>query len=503
MGKIALLIGVSEYEDQENLTQLPAAAQDIEALREVLVDPNIGGFDEAGVLHSPQRQEMEEAIFDLFDGRQKDDLVLLYFVGHGILDEDNQFYFATHQTQKNQDSLRLPTALAASTVQHYMKRSRSQRQVVILDSCFSGAFSRGQTMDSSSVNLEQFLGGKGRAILTACTSSQYALILDGSELSIYTHFLVEGLRTGDADLGRVGWITVDDLHNYAKARVIEETTSSMTPEFSPLREGYTIRLARSPHREGDLIPNLDLLNHLRRLLVLNPDVLSPLEYEPKLVEYITTVNMAFQAEHTERETAIQNLGDGQNFVGLRDQDVVRIFRYKRLEEYLKRQQWCEADAETYQLILIIGEQHSNKVLKTYRQWVGRLFKREPLDTLKSFTSKDLRSFPRDELKSIDDLWVKYSHGRFGFSVQRGIYLCLGGKPGVKPSNKIWMKFAEEVGWQKDRIWRDYKNLNSSFPFPNGSFPDFDQCRWRDSWIWCFISRKDLWTQPDNGQPNLP
>jgi GUN4-like/Caspase domain len=502
MAKIALLIGVSEYE--EGLKPLPAAANNIKALREILVNRDIGDFDEAHVkvLHSPQRQEMEEAIFDLFDQRQKDDLVLLYFVGHGILDEDNQFYFATRQTRKNQGRLRLPTALVASTVQHYMKKSRSQRQVVILDSCFSGAFGRGQAMDCSSVNLEQFLGGKGRAILTACTSTQYAMAPDGSKLSIYTHFLVEGLCTGDADLGRVGWITVDDLHNYAKAKVME-AAPSMTPEFSPLKEGYTIRLARSPNREGDSILNLDLLAPLRRLLVLNPEVLSPLEYEPRLVEYETTVNTAFQVEQTERETAIQDLRDGQRFVGLRDQDVVRIFRYKRLEEYLKRQQWCEADAETYQLILVIGEQHSNKVptnqlLKIYRQLVGmlckRLFKRESLagnDTFNGFTSRDLQSFPRDALVSIDELWVRYSHGRFGFSVQRGIYLSLGGRPGGRPSHEIWMRFSEEVGWQRDRIWRDYRNLNSSLPFPNGSFPDFDQCRWRDSWVWCFISRTDL------------
>jgi uncharacterized caspase-like protein len=295
MAKIALLIGVSEYE--EGLDPLPAAAKDIEALREVLVNSNIGGFAEKDVtvLPNPQRQLMEDAIYTLFANRQKDDLVLLYFSGHGILDENNRFYFATRQTRRDQGRLRPTTALVASTVHDYMEQSRSQRQVVILDSCFSGAFARGvQAKDSGSVNLEQFLGGKGRAILTASTSTQYALTQDGFELSIYTHFLVEGLRTGGADKDRAGWITVEDLHGYASAKV-REAAPAMTPELYPVKEGYTIKLAQSQKDDPALqyrqevqkrvvhgnfsIPARRLLNSLQGTLRLEKSVADAIEAE--------------------------------------------------------------------------------------------------------------------------------------------------------------------------------------------------------------------------------
>ena len=77
MVKVALLIGVSEYEP--GLNPLPGAVKDVDAMQQVLVDPNIGGFPPANVslLKNPDRQTMAEAIEQLFAGRRKDDLVLL------------------------------------------------------------------------------------------------------------------------------------------------------------------------------------------------------------------------------------------------------------------------------------------------------------------------------------------------------------------------------------------------------------------------------------------
>jgi hypothetical protein len=52
MGKLALLIGVSEY--QPGLNPLPSAVKDVEAMRRVLTHPEIGNFAE-GRYHSPQK----------------------------------------------------------------------------------------------------------------------------------------------------------------------------------------------------------------------------------------------------------------------------------------------------------------------------------------------------------------------------------------------------------------------------------------------------------------
>jgi len=348
MTKVALLIGVSDYEP--GLTPLPSAVRDVEAMRQVLANPEMGGFAEADitVLPNPDRQTMEDAIYTLFANRQKDDLLLFYFSGHGVVDDGGEFYFASRSTRKDQGRLVPPTAVAAGSVQGWMQQSRSQRQVMILDSCFSGAFAKGVTAkDSGSVNVEQFLGGRGRAILTAATSTQYAFAHEGFDLSVYTHYLVEGIRTGGADLDDDGFITVAELHDYASSKV-KEAAPAMTPEFYPVKDGYQILLAKSPkddpklkyrkqvklvaqEDEGDFsFVNRAYLDDFQRSLGLSPDVTLAIETEElepyrqrraKVDRYRTVFEGAIAHRYplNDRDrAALQRL---QQLLSLRDEDI--------------------------------------------------------------------------------------------------------------------------------------------------------------------------------------
>jgi EAL domain-containing protein (putative c-di-GMP-specific phosphodiesterase class I) len=246
MAKLALLIGVSEY-DEAGLNPLPAAVNDVDAIQRVLTNLDRGDFVEADitVLKNPQRQEMEDAIYGLFTKRQKEDLLLFYFSGHGFRDESGKLYLSTRGTRKDNGRLVKPSVVAASFLHEQMNESKSQRQVVILDCCFSGAFAQGMTVkDDGTVNLQEQLGGKGRAILTSSTSTQYSFEQQGTDLSIYTRYLVDGIETGAADQDRDGWISVGELHKYAGSKV-QEVVPNMTPKFYPVEEGYSIQLAKS------------------------------------------------------------------------------------------------------------------------------------------------------------------------------------------------------------------------------------------------------------------
>jgi uncharacterized caspase-like protein len=169
MAKVALLVGVSEYEP--GLNTLPAASRDVEALREVLIQPEIGGFAESDVtlLRNPDRQVMEEAIYTLFTGRRKDDLLLLFFSGHGIKDDSGHLYLSTRATRKTpRGELVSPTAVAARFVHECMSRSLSKRQIVVLDSCFSGAFAEGlSAKEDGTRSSEPGSNRIGSSVLTA------------------------------------------------------------------------------------------------------------------------------------------------------------------------------------------------------------------------------------------------------------------------------------------------------------------------------------------------
>jgi uncharacterized caspase-like protein/type II secretory pathway pseudopilin PulG len=247
MAKVALLIGVSEYEP--GLTPLPGAMGDVEAWHEVLLHPEMGGFEAEAVqvLKNPQRQGMEEAIERLFMNRKKDDLVLLVFSGHGIKDDRGKLYLATRTTRKEPTGeLIRSTAVAASVIHENMNNSRSRRQIVILDSCFSGAFAQGMSAkDDGTVDIRTQLGGEGRVVLASSSSTQYSFEQAGQNLSVYTHFLLEGIKTGDADLDEDGIVAIHELHEYAREKV-QEAQPAMKPEIYTIKEGFKIYLAKVP-----------------------------------------------------------------------------------------------------------------------------------------------------------------------------------------------------------------------------------------------------------------
>ena len=247
MAKIALLIGVSDYEP--GLNALPGAVKDVDAMQQVLKRNDIGEFADSDitVLKSPDRQKMEEEIEKLFAGRQKDDLILLYFSGHGVKDDTGRLYLATRYTRKTpRGELIRSSAVAAGFIHENMDRSRSKRQVVILDSCFSGAFAEGlSAKDDGSVNIAAQLGGEGRAVLTSSTSTQYSFEQQDADLSVYTRFLIDGMATGAADSNGDGFVSIGELHEYASQKV-REIQPAMKPEIYPGKEGYTIRLTKTP-----------------------------------------------------------------------------------------------------------------------------------------------------------------------------------------------------------------------------------------------------------------
>lgn len=251
MAKVALLIGVSEYE--YGLAPLPATINDVEAMQRVLQHPKIGNFDEVKVLVNPQQPDMAVAVETLFDSRQKDDLVLLFFSGHGIKDESGKLYFATRNTRKTDKGVLIKsTTVSANFVHEVMSNSRSRREVVILDCCFSGAFAEGLlARDDGFVDVKNQLGGEGRAVLTSSTSTQYSFEQQGADTSIYTRYIVDGLDTGAADRDEDGWISVDELHEYA-SKAVQEATPAMKPEIYAIKEGYKINIAKAPIDEPKL-----------------------------------------------------------------------------------------------------------------------------------------------------------------------------------------------------------------------------------------------------------
>ena len=87
--RFALLIANSDYADPE-LSKLLAPADDAAELARVLEDPHICGF-QVQTFHDQPADKVRREIEKFFmRDRQRDDLLLLYFSGHGIKDLEGQ-----------------------------------------------------------------------------------------------------------------------------------------------------------------------------------------------------------------------------------------------------------------------------------------------------------------------------------------------------------------------------------------------------------------------------
>jgi CHAT domain-containing protein len=121
------------------------------------------------------------------------------------------------------------------------------------------------------------------------------------------------------------------------------------------------------------------------------------------------------------------------------------YLFKDLEDYLRKKKWIEADEETtwifYQIMIV------NKYENLFQ-----LYEKISCDTL----------------NKIDQLWLKYSDGCFGFSIQSKIFNEL--NKTEYEHYQCWIKFCDLVGWRKDEKWLCYSDLFLNLHTCKGTLP---------------------------------
>jgi hypothetical protein len=125
--------------------------------------------------------------------------------------------------------------------------------VLILDCCHSGAFAQGaKGVTGESVGTKSaFEGiGYGRVVLTATDATQYAWegdqVIGHADNSVFTHYMIEGLKTGAADSNGDGWITLDELYDYVYEQVVTKTPRQVPGKWSYKQQGDLV-IAKNPH----------------------------------------------------------------------------------------------------------------------------------------------------------------------------------------------------------------------------------------------------------------
>jgi GUN4-like/ARM-like repeat domain, GUN4-N terminal len=81
---------------------------------------------------------------------------------------------------------------------------------------------------------------------------------------------------------------------------------------------------------------------------------------------------------------------------------------------------------------------------------------------------EVDSFPIADLQTINTLWRTYSDGKFGFSVQRELWMGVG---------KNWDKLWPQIGWKNGNTWTRYpQEFVWDLSAPRGHLPLSNQLR---------------------------
>ncbi|HXL36183.1 MAG TPA: caspase family protein, partial [Ktedonobacteraceae bacterium] len=237
--RYALIVSIHHYNDTNHFIPLPLALADSQSLYELLIDPERGGWLPEDVVYlagdEASRDEIESQLRELCLVRaQQDDLVLIYFAGHALIDVatlDGYMALRTTFADRPATGLHVPTL-----VDHYLYDSKAGNILTILDISHTGSGWRRRRSEPDAALLfgESLLGlprTKGRVILTSSRQGEVSKGQMEQGHAIFMGHLLDALE-GAAANPRTGRITLGTLYDY-----FDEHMTRDLPQY-PQKFGY-------------------------------------------------------------------------------------------------------------------------------------------------------------------------------------------------------------------------------------------------------------------------
>ncbi|WP_372665945.1 caspase, EACC1-associated type [Amycolatopsis kentuckyensis] len=184
----AVLLGAGRFRDP-GLTGLPAVHENLLALRSRLTDPGTGVFAAGNCVTVPDDASVAEAGRLLNrHAEQARDLLLVYYAGHGLIDDRGRLHLALHHTETS--SLKY-SALAVDLLREDVGASPAEARVLILDCCFAGRAIDVMAADASLIGAQ--LEAAGTYTLASTTANAPAYAPHGQRFTAFTGALLDAL----------------------------------------------------------------------------------------------------------------------------------------------------------------------------------------------------------------------------------------------------------------------------------------------------------------------
>jgi hypothetical protein len=244
--RYAVLIGNSAYPaDRIKLPPLRCPVHDVDGLAELLSSEQHGSY-QVTKLTNCNHHEIRRALYRTIRNATDNDLVLVYYSGHGKLDQHGTLYLAASDTAVE---MLPPTAVSSEDIRNFIRDCTVRSVVVVLDCCFSGAVKRGLEKGASGDQAAaalQSLKGEGIFYLTASTDVQLAEEKEGDQYSLLTKHIIAGIAEGRADSDDDGLISFNELRTYVQQEVRREGSQQPRSWVLDVEGDVTIALSGRP-----------------------------------------------------------------------------------------------------------------------------------------------------------------------------------------------------------------------------------------------------------------
>lgn len=376
----------------------------------------------------------------------KIDRLWFYFSGHGVSRNGRDYLITSDCLEDKIERFGLPIDEVIAVLQLH----EDADIVLILDACRQVV---GKKNFDSPIGEETVAAAKERGITTifSCDYGQYSYELEALHQGAFTYALIEGLAQHTLPYQLETYLRqrVPELHlQHRHDRVMQTPRIRIEPAakaFQPLLPNavtstdITILIDRA--REAELEEDFETAKRIWW------QIIEVSQSGDRIQEARTAIDRIDRkiAQSRSGRTPPPPFPPDEN--DLSSQHFGANY-YARLRDLLKAGEWKKADQETATRMA------------------------EVADRLKNLRAEDVKRFPNQDLQNIDRLWVKYSDGRFGFSVQRKIYLACGAEPNGKyPGEQIWQEFLKQVGWQREgNLAKPPSDLIFQLSAPPGHLP---------------------------------
>jgi uncharacterized caspase-like protein len=228
----AVVVGIGDYRSAD-IPDLRFAGADAQSVYDFLKSPSAGFQDDHIVFlkdGAATAQAIREALFVFLQKANYNDLVFIYFAGHGAPDPtrpDNLYLLPYDADVKQLAATGFPMWDVKTALRRQIK---AERVIVVADACHSGGTKDGETNPINGSFGDLFTPSR-RVILTAADDNElsYEDAKWGGGHGVFTYNFIEGLK-GAADNDKNGIVTFQEASDYVAARVKTDTNGRQNPQ---------------------------------------------------------------------------------------------------------------------------------------------------------------------------------------------------------------------------------------------------------------------------------